>query len=360
MIGLWIAAAVLAAGAAGLMLGRARRAAARPAAENPDLAAYRRALAEIDGLADRDLLGREERAATRAEVGRRLLRAAERPTPPPGRSPRPAILLLAAAAAPLLAAALYLVLGSPSVIDQPFPARLARWRAQPERASAAELAAALRAVAAERPNDPEPRRRLALLDLSLGELDDAAHALRQAVRIAPARADLLAMLGEVLVVKARGVVDPDAQAIFRQALAVDPASPTATYYLGRADIASGDIADGLALWRGLIARLRPYDPRRGLLQAEAEAVSRTGALPSPQAAAPRADLSRAIAGMVDSLAARLAAHPNDPSGWARLVRAYGVLGQSAKQAAALERARSLFAGRPDVLSELAAAARPRS
>ena len=67
----------------------------------------------------------------------------------------------------------------------------------------------------------------------------------------------------------------------------------------------------------------------------------------------------AATGMVDSLAARLAAHPNDPSGWVRLVRAYGVLGQSAKQAAALERARSLFAGRPDVLSELAAAARPR-
>jgi cytochrome c-type biogenesis protein CcmH len=64
--------------------------------------------------------------------------------------------------------------------------------------------------------------------------------------------------------------------------------------------------------------------------------------------------------MVDSLAARLAAHPNDPSGWVRLVRAYGVLGQSAKQAAALERARSLFAGRPDVLGELVAAARPRS
>jgi cytochrome c-type biogenesis protein CcmH len=360
MIGLWIAAAVLAAGAGGLILGRARGGPARPAGDNPDLAAYRRALAEIDELADRDLLGGEERAATRAEVGRRLLRAAERPTPPSGRSPRPAILLLAAAAAPMLAAALYLVLGSPLAIDQPFRARLERWRAQPERASAAELAAALRAVAVERPNDPEPRRRLALLDLSLGDLDDAAHALRQAVRIAPTRADLLAMLGEVLVVKARGVVDPDAQAIFRRALIVDPASPTATYYLGRADIASGDIAGGLTLWRGLIAHLRPSDPRRGLLQAEADAVSRTGALPSLEATGPRADLSRAIAGMVDSLATRLAAHPDDPSGWVRLVRAYGVLGQSGKQAAALERARGLFAGRSDVLDELAAAARPRS
>jgi cytochrome c-type biogenesis protein CcmH len=360
VIGLWIAVAVLAAAAAGLVLGRARGAAARPAGENPDLAAYRRALAEIDELADRDLLGSEERAATRAEIGRRLLRAAERPTPPPGRSSRAAILLLAAAAPPLLAAGLYLVLGSPLAIDQPFRARLAHWRAVPERASAPELAAALRAVAAERPNDPEPRRRLALLDLSLGDLDDAAHALRQAVRIAPARADLLAMLGEILVVKARGAVDPDAEAIFRQALAVDPASPTATYYLGRADIASGDIASGLTLWRGLIAHLRPSDPRRGLLQAEADAVSRTGALPSPEATAPRVDLSRAIAGMVDSLASRLAAHPDDPSGWVRLVRAYGVLGQSGEQAAALTRARGLFAGRPDVLDELAAAARPGS
>jgi cytochrome c-type biogenesis protein CcmH len=89
-------------------------------------------------------------------------------------------------------------------------------------------------------------------------------------------------------------------------------------------------------------------------------VSRTGALASLEATAPRADLSRAIAGMVDSLATRLAAHPDDPSGWVRLVRAYGVLGQSGKQAAALARARGLFAGRPDVLAELAAAARPGS
>ena len=46
------------------------------------------------------------------------------------------------------------------------------------------------------------------------------------------------------------------------------------------------------------------------------------------------------------LAARLAAHPDDPAGWARLVRSYGVLGQTTQRDAALGRARVLFKDRP--------------
>jgi cytochrome c-type biogenesis protein CcmH len=60
--------------------------------------------------------------------------------------------------------------------------------------------------------------------------------------------------------------------------------------------------------------------------------------------------------MVDGLAARLHAHPDEPDGWVRLVRAYGVLGETDRQGATLAEARRRYAGRADVLVALAAAA----
>ena len=53
---------------------------------------------------------------------------------------------------------------------------------------------------------------------------------------------------------------------------------------------------------------------------------------SAQAASPAAPTQ--VQKMVDSLAAKLAAHPDDPAGWAMLGRSYGVLGDFGKAAAA--------------------------
>jgi cytochrome c-type biogenesis protein CcmH len=94
-----------------------------------------------------------------------------------------------------------------------------------------------------------------------------------------------------------------------------------------------------------------------MLADEIAAVRTSGKLPSgaePTAARP-ADLSAAIAGMVDGLAARLQARPDDPAGWVRLVRAYAVLGEIDKRERALGQARTRFAGRPEVLAALAEA-----
>jgi cytochrome c-type biogenesis protein CcmH len=56
--------------------------------------------------------------------------------------------------------------------------------------------------------------------------------------------------------------------------------------------------------------------------------------------------------MVDGLAARLAANPDDPDGWVRLVRAYAVLGEAEKRDAALAKARVLYKDKPEVLKAL--------
>ncbi len=357
MVGFWIAAALLAAGAAILIL-RGGRAMAAGADRDPAVSVYRRALAEIDEMADRDLIAPGERRATRAEAARRLLVAADRQVQPLARGVGPRGLLAAAAAGPLLAALVYMAVGSPGAPDQPFAGRLARWRAKPELDRPVELAAALRSLAAEHSGDAEPLRRLASLDLALGDADGAAHALRKAITIAPDRADLLAPLGELVVLKAQGAVGPEAEALFRRALRGDAGSPTARYYLARARIAQGDRPGGLALWRDLLGALAADDPRRPMLEADIAAVERTGHLADAAPPASPAATSEAIRGMVDGLAGRLEGHPDDPAGWVRLVRAYTVLGEDDKRAAALARARRLYAGNPTVLRALMAAQRP--
>jgi cytochrome c-type biogenesis protein CcmH len=179
------------------------------------------------------------------------------------------------------------------------------------------------------------------------------------MQLAPARADLPAMLGEVLVIQAGGTVTPDARALFQRALSADRAQAAARYYLARARIADGDVAGGLTQWRGLLASLPAGDDRRASLADQIAAVQKTGALPAAaEAPAPPAgDVSRAIRGMVDGLAARLAARPDDPDGWVRLVRAWAVLGETAKRDQAAADARARFAGRQDVLRQIDAAAR---
>jgi cytochrome c-type biogenesis protein CcmH len=67
-------------------------------------------------------------------------------------------------------------------------------------------------------------------------------------------------------------------------------------------------------------------------------------------------MSGAIRGMVDGLAARLKAQPDDPDGWVRLVRAYAVLGETAARDDALAQARARYANQPGELAALAAAA----
>ncbi|HYG26279.1 MAG TPA: c-type cytochrome biogenesis protein CcmI [Caulobacteraceae bacterium] len=357
MIAFWIAAAVLSAAAAALMLAMAQRARLAPA-EDPLLAVHRRQLAEIDDLAERGLIPEDERKAARAEAGRRLLTAASHRQDEVGMGGRRTA-LVAAALTPLAALGLYIVLGSPDRADEPFGGRVAAWRAaDPAELSPPQMAAVLRVIAAERPRDPEPLKNLAMAQMASGNFPAAAEALRRALGLRPGRADLWTMLGEVFVLQAGGEVGEDARAAFAQALRIDPRSQNARYFVARADIEAGRVEQGLAAWETLLDELAAGDPRAQALRAEIGQVKSAGGLKPLQADEPQ-DMGPAIRQMVDGLAARLAASPDDAEGWVRLVRAYTVLGETEKRDAALARARGLFKARPEVLEALDSAARPQ-
>jgi len=192
MIVFWIVVGALSAGVAGLILSRAARAQDLDAADaDATLSLYRRQLAEIDELAARGLIAADERRGAHAEAARRLLGAAEGGDKAGwvvGAKDR-RIVLMVAAAAPLGALALYLAVGAPGYADQPYLERLAAWRsAAPSELDAPQMAAVLRAVTTERPDDPEPYRFLAIAEMASGDSAAAVRALREAITRAPERA----------------------------------------------------------------------------------------------------------------------------------------------------------------------------
>lgn len=363
MFALWIAAAALSAAAGWLMLNASRSASLKASQGDPTLAVHRRQLEEIDDLAARGLLPDSEVRQARAEAGRRLLAAADAEALPESKAGRQ-IALAAAVAAPILAVGIYLAIGSPDMKDQPFAARLAGWRASDiESLDVPRLAAILRAVAAERPNDAEAFHKLATIELAAGDPLAAGTALRRAVTLAPERPELWALLGETFVVQADGRIDSDARRAFGEALKRDPDNTSARYFLARAEIQDGRVDAGLTGWRSLLAALPSAKPdekaTRDALANEIAAVQAAGGLPTPaQAAAASGEMpdDQAIRGMVEGLAARLDEHPMDPEGWVRLVRAWTVLGDTAKRDAALTRAKGLFKDRPEVQQALEKAA----
>jgi cytochrome c-type biogenesis protein CcmH len=381
----WIVAGALAAATAALVVVRAVGAAktAASGAEDPTLPVYRRQLAEIDDLAARGLLGEADQRAAHAEAGRRLLAAAERPGPGEsagGRGPR--LIVLAGVGMALLAAlVLYGVLGSPGDPDQPYRLRVAAWRADPSRLRPPEMAAVLRVLTAERPKDPQAFEFLGRAEMGAGDPIAAAGAFRKAIALGPPRADLQVMLGEALLsAGADGQPVTEADAAFRKAVAIEPTNVPARYFLAKGQIVHGDKAAGEAVWKTLQAEFPANDPRRVAL--EADMAQATGK-PAPQkpasagaaqlaavdaaagaaaasgtgpAAAGGPEQATFIRAMVGRLAARLAGAPDDPDGWARLVRAYGVLGDKAAQGQALDKARRQFAGRPADLAKIEAEA----
>lgn len=369
MLLFWVLAGLIAAGAAVLILVRARAAerATRPA--DPEMEVYRRQLSEIDELAERGLLGAEELKAARAEAGRRLLGHAgkagavsDAAAPSGGR----VWIIAAAVAAPLLALAGYLAIGSPGLPDQPYLARLKGWqttaRTDPTSLTIAQMQAVLEVVAAERPGDPQPLMYLAKLQGSQGDVTGAARTLKRITALAPNNAEAWAMLGEARAALKNGDVDADARAAFERAHELDPSMIEPRYLLGRADIADGRPEAGLDRWRAIAAEI-PAGEQKTILEGQIAEVARTGRLPAPPAqaqaeAAPTEGREQAafIQSMVDRLAARLKAQPDDPQGWARLIRAYGVLGQTDKQGAAIAEARRIFKDRPDALGTALAGA----
>ena len=318
---------------------------ARGERRGDDVAIYKDQLAEIERDLAAGRIAPEEAEAARIEVSRRLLKAAGRETageaepPAVARGRRTAAIAFVILALPAVAAALYHRLGAPwEALPRPTAAAKG-----PGGLSLAEMVAKVEAHIRDNPDDGRGYEVLAPVYMRLGRFDAAIGAWRKAIDLlgdAPLRD---AGLGEALVGQAQGDVTPEARKTFDKALALDAGSVPARYYLALAAMQDGKRDDARRMWTDMLAGAPQDAPwtapvRRALAELDSQ---QTPADAPTKAAAPGpgvGDVAAAakmgegernafIRSMVARLADRLKQNGDDPEGWARLVRAYGVLGQ---------------------------------
>lgn len=372
---LWIAAGGLIALTLAVLLIALLKARPPAAARGDyDVAIYRSQLDEVERDVERGILAPDLAEAARLEIKRRMLAAAGGADPQTAASPtgavapvwRGAILALVVVLVPAASIGLYLLLGSPTMPDQPLASRSATTQtAGREQAEMERLTARL---AQQMENQPDRVDGWLLLGRSLRTIenyDEASRAFERALALTGRAPDVLSEYGEILVLAHGGRVAEPAKRIFEETLKAAPAEPRARYYLGLAKAQQGDPRAALQDWVDLIAMSPPDAPwladiRReiqGVATAagiDAKALVPSAGLPAPAAATPppgpsaedakaAAEMSpdeRAamIRGMVEGLAERLEDQPDDADGWRRLARAYEVLGDSEKAKDALIRA----------------------
>ena len=334
----------------------------------------------------RGTVSKSEAAETKREIERRIIAAAKRQDDRTMSQTSDKTRLIAVALTmgwlAVGSVALYATIGRPDLAQTssaPAPAALtlggqSLLPAEP-RASAPQpqgqlgdvnaMIANLAARLQDNPNDLAGWQMLGWSYLNTGNAAAAAAAYARAVELAPGNAELLSLWGEATVRADGGVIGGAAQDIFRRSLAADPGNPRARFFAGLLLDQQGDTNGALDAWLALLDDTPPdADWRAGLITRIREAAAATGrdignlAPPARQPRGPTAedvaaaqdmtaqDRQAMIRGMVDGLAARLAADPGDPEGWVRLIRSYGVLEDGAAQAKALADARAAMADNP--------------
>lgn len=351
--------------------------------EHHDIDVYRDQLKDIDREVERGVLAEDEAERVRVEVSRRILAAdrAHQAEKPSGNQPSRATSLIAVAVILVLviggSGALYMRLGAPGYPDMPIQMRLAAIaeakKARPRQAAAeAQVGAAtsraeqadpayvtlverLRAALKDRPNSLEGHIRLVQAEANLGNYSAAAKALAKVIALkgnAATAADYRDQ-AELMILAAGGYVSPEAEAALTESLTRDRSDGAARYYSGLLFYQTGRPDRAFNLWRDLLEESKPGDPWIEPVRGMIEDAARRAGVPFTLPAAGNADdQNTMIRGMVARLSTRLATEGGTAEEWARLVRAYGVLGEKDQAANVWGDAQRVFAKAPDALAKI--------
>ncbi|MER5172179.1 c-type cytochrome biogenesis protein CcmI [Thioclava kandeliae] len=369
--------------------------------ESADMRVYRDQLSEVDRDRARGTLSEDDAGRARIEISRKLLEAdrAARAAARPPRSPKTARIAASVVILACLggAVALYAYLGDDGYADQPIGTRLALadesylGRPHQDQAEAdfaktfqkpkvdaqfAALMDKLRQAVKDRPDDPQGLRLLARNEITMGNFADGVAAQQQLIKVLgdKATADDQADLGEYMVIAAGGLVTPEAEAAFGQAVQLDKTNGRARYYIGLMMAQNGRPDRTFRIWDALLTDSKASDdwvkpmlanmPTIAWLAGQPDyqppELGRDGPSLSDLVAAqklPQAQRAGAIGDKVDALQARMANQGGSAEDWATLLAGLRLLGRDDQVTAILSEARGTFAKAPEALKLLDQAAK---
>jgi cytochrome c-type biogenesis protein CcmH len=247
----------------------------------PDLAIYRDQLGEIERDRAAGRLPEAEAAVARREVERRLLRAADAAASRPQGAKRPPARRLAIALlllVPTLGLGLYLLVGRPDLPAEPLSDRAAELADY--HALTAEQSA-LRRHLQDQPEDALAWRRLGIVEILLGNIDQAVQAVQTALEKGAPQSETFTLVAQAIITRNGGAVPPMARQMLARALELDPNNWLALFLSGLALEQDGRGEAALELWRAILAEAGPDLPWRQALQAQIERLEKQLGAPAP-------------------------------------------------------------------------------
>lgn len=290
---------------------------------------FRLVLAGIDADVAAGKLGEPEAAAARGELAREMLRlkadASRVIDTGPAFGNR--ALLTGLGAIAVLGLGCYAMLGSPDMPSQPLAGRSDVAVQQIDLESAI---ARIETQLTVRPDDLRGWTVIAPAYLEMGRFADAARAYRRIIDLDGPSADRQTSLAEALMLASDGAGSPEAMDLLRAAAASDPQHVLSRLYIAAELTRAGDYPAAIDAWQAALALSKGSEPWLQAAQQGLAVAQNGGVAPA------NAQEAEMIGQMVSGLAERLAADGGSVEEWMQLVRAYLVLGDTAKAQAAYD------------------------
>jgi cytochrome c-type biogenesis protein CcmH len=206
------------------------------------------------------------------------------------------------------------------------------------------VAAVMRSEKVKRANDPKFWLYLAQIETLADQPYAATKAFETARALQGDQFIAYAEWGEALTLVAKVKPTKGALDAFNEALKLNPNEPRTHYYLGRFAYDRGQFDVAEDHYRRTLNALTPDDPRRQWVENTLKEVSE---------AKQKGDESRnMIEGMVASLQQKLNDNPDNPEGWARLLRSLDILGNETELAKANSRLDEIYKDRPIIKEQI--------
>ncbi|WP_319824125.1 c-type cytochrome biogenesis protein CcmI [Thalassovita sp.] len=366
-----------------------------------DLRVYRDQLKEVEKDLARGVINAEDAERTKAEISRRILAADAQVQSGGNSGGQPdglgrALAVIVGAVLVAGSIGLYWTLGVPGYGDLSLKQRIEMAKeAHDTRPGQDEvesqmppgnpfgkpseeylaLVEKLRTAVAANPDDLQGNILLARNEAALGNFRAGYEAQRKVLDLKGETADAQDFVdyADMMILAAGGYVSPEAETALLAAMSKDPRNGSARYYLGLMLAQTGRPDRAFQTWNRLMdegpadapwiepirAQIEEIAMRAGVRYELPEAAPARGPSAEDMQAASELsaeDRQEMIRNMVSQLAERLATEGGTPEEWARLISAYGVMGETERAQAVWQEAQQVFKDRPEALETVRAGA----